>query len=112
MLYGSARKKEEKLITSCICLPLINSATSIYAAITIFSFLGYISQSLDIPIQEISDGGLDLAFIAYPGLLTMLTWPNFWSAVFFIMLITIGIDSIFGAQEFAMLYIYEMFPKL
>ena len=97
MLYGSARKQEEKLVSSCIWIPIINSATSIYAAITIFAFLGYISQSIGVPINEISDGGLDLAFIAYPGLLTMLTWPNFWSVVFFLMLITIGIDSIFGA---------------
>ena len=112
MLYGSARKPEEKLISSCIWLPLINSASSIYAALTIFSFLGYISHTLDIPLSEISDGGLDLAFIAYPGLLTMLSWSNFWSVLFFIMLITIGVDSIFGAYEFAMLYMYEMFPKL
>ena len=40
MLYGSARKENEKLISSCIWLPLINSATSIYAAVTIFSFWG------------------------------------------------------------------------
>ena len=67
---------------------------------------------MNMPISEISDGGLDLAFIAYPGLLTMLPWANFWSVCFFVMLITIGIDSIFGAYEFGMLYVYEMFPKI
>jgi SNF family Na+-dependent transporter len=112
MLYGSARKPNEKLITSCIVLPIINSASSIYAAITIFSFLGHVSQTLDIPLSEISDGGLDLAFIAYPGLLTMLPGANFWSVCFFIMLVTIGIDSIFGGYEFTLTYIYEMFPKI
>ena len=45
MLYGSARKRDEKLIKSCIWIPIINSATSIYAAVTIFCFIGYVSQS-------------------------------------------------------------------
>jgi solute carrier family 6 (neurotransmitter transporter, dopamine) member 3 len=112
MLYGSARQPEEPLVKSCIILPLINSASSIYAAITIFSFLGHISVTNNIPIEDISDGGLDLAFIAYPGLLSLLTWPNFWSFLFFLMLLTVGIDSIFGIQEFALVYTYEIIPNL
>lgn len=87
-------------------LPLINSATSIYAALCIFAFLGHISYTLEIPLSEISDGGLDLAFIAYPGLLTMLPWSNFWSVCFFIMLLSIGIDSIFGMYEFTIIYFH------
>lgn len=110
MLYGAARKPHEKLITSCIVLPIINSATSIYAALCIFTFLGHISYTLEIPLSEISDGGLDLAFIAYPGLLTMLPWSNFWSVCFFIMLMSIGIDSIFGMYEFTLVYFHEIIP--
>ena len=57
LFYASARKPDAKILKSSLWLPIINSATSIFAAVTIFSFLGYVSKELDIPIQDISDGG-------------------------------------------------------
>lgn len=112
MYYGTARKTTDKVINSSFWLPLINSATSLYAALVIFSFLGHISKTTGIPIGEISDGGLDLAFIAYPGLMTLLSWPNFWSVCFFLMLVSVGIDSIFGMFDFSLVYFADMFPAI
>ena len=57
LFYASAREPDAKIMKSSLWLPIINSATSIFAALTIFSFLGYVSKTLDIPIEDISDGG-------------------------------------------------------
>lgn len=100
LYYGTARKPSDKIVGVSYYIPLINSGTSLYAALTIFSFLGHVSKETGIPIEEISEGGLDLAFIAYPGLLSMLKGSNFWSIVFFIMLTTVGVDSVFGMFDF------------
>merc|ERR1712045_760503 len=55
--YSSCRKPDEKILKSSICLPLINSATSILAAMVLFSFLGHISETLGISIDDIQIEG-------------------------------------------------------
>jgi len=112
MFYGASRKPDEKIIKPSIAIPLINSGTSLYAALTIFSFLGYVSKQLGIPISEIPTGGEDLAFIAYPGLMTLLKGSNFWAIMFFCMLFTVGIDSVFSMFDFSICYVYDFFPTI
>jgi SNF family Na+-dependent transporter len=49
-----------------------------------------------LPVDKVSTSGLDLAFVAYPGMVNMLAGSNFWAIIFFMMLVTLGIDSVFG----------------
>jgi len=100
MYYGTARKQDDKLLTVSFMVPIINSATSLYAALTIFSFLGHVSIMKNIPIDELSKSGLDLLFVVFPALLGLLNGANFWSAVFFAMCVCLGIDSVFGLVDF------------
>jgi len=100
MYYGSARKANEKILKASFWIPMANSLTSIYAALTVFTFLGHISFKLNMSIDEISGQGMDLAFVAYPGLLNQLGWANFFSVIFFLMLVTLGVDSVFGNFDF------------
>ena len=54
MYYGTARGAHDKLLTVSYMVPILNSATSFYAALTIFTFLGHVSTMRDIPIAELS----------------------------------------------------------
>lgn len=110
MYYGTARKPDEKILTASFWIPIANSATSLYAALTVFTFLGHVSFKLGKPIDQITDGGMDLAFVAYPGLLAELGWANFFSILFFIMLVTLGVDSVFGNFDFYQTYVSDLFP--
>lgn len=112
LYYGSARQPTDKIITPSYYIPLINSGTSMYAALTIFSFLGHVSHKTGLPIEDISEGGLDLAFIAYPGLLSMFKGSNFWSVLFFLMLTTVGVDSVFAMYDFTIQYFEDFFPAI
>ena len=55
---------------------------------------------LDVPVSEVSTSGLDLAFVAYPGMLNLLAGSNFWAILFFFMLLTLGVDSVFAYFDF------------
>lgn len=64
-----------------------------------FSYLGHFSYLIGIPIEKLPLSGTDLAFVTYPSALCMLPYSNFWSVLFFVMLITLGIDSQVGKLE-------------
>jgi len=45
-------------------------------------------------VDSVVQSGPGLVFIAYPEALSMLPLPNLWCALFFIMLLLLGFDSI------------------
>mmetsp|Transcript_29075 Transcript_29075/g.43834 ORF Transcript_29075/g.43834 Transcript_29075/m.43834 type:complete len:226 (+) Transcript_29075:930-1607(+) len=76
---------------------------------SLFAFLGHVAHTENLEIKDLSTGGLDLAFIAYPGLMTTLSMSNFWSILFFLMLLLIGIDTVFGMFDFIIAYCWDFF---
>lgn len=112
MYYGSCRQKNDKLISIAFWIPLANSATSIYAALTIFSFIGHVSVSKDLPVEEVATSGPTLFFVAFPSLLGMLPGANFWAVIFFAMAVCLGIDSVFGFFDYYIKIAEDAFPQL
>ena len=112
MYYGTAREKNEKLLTVSYMVPIINSATSFYAALTIFTFLGHVSTMRDIPIDQLSQSGPDLLFVAFPALLGLLKGANFWAIIFFAMCVCLGVDSVFGFVDFYVQFFWDWFPSM
>ena len=97
---------------SSFWLPIINSCTSLLAATVLFAFLGHVSHTMGISIADLAISGIELPFVAYPAMLAMLPGSNLWAIVFFIMLITVGIDSIFATFDFMQAFLFSEFPVL
>ncbi|XP_033119143.1 sodium- and chloride-dependent neutral and basic amino acid transporter B(0+)-like [Anneissia japonica] len=82
-----------------VFVSLANCATSIFAGFAIFSVLGHVALEQNKPVPEVVDSGFGLAFIVYPEGLSLLPGSTFWAIIFFLMLITLGLDSQFVSIE-------------
>ncbi|KAM9467461.1 sodium- and chloride-dependent GABA transporter 2-like [Clarias gariepinus] len=109
---GSYNKYNNDCYKDCIALCALNSGTSIFAGFAVFSILGYMSHELSLPMEEIVRSGPGLAFIAYPKALSLLPGPQFWSVLFFMMVLFLGLDSQFVCVESLATALTDVFPEI
>ncbi|XP_040886067.1 sodium- and chloride-dependent betaine transporter-like [Toxotes jaculatrix] len=108
---GSYNKYNNNCYRDCLALCGLNSATSIFAGFTVFSVLGFMAHELDTTLENVVASGPGLAFIAYPKALSMLPGSSFWSVLFFLMILFLGLDSQFVCVESLATAITDLFPR-
>ncbi|XP_067852722.1 sodium- and chloride-dependent neutral and basic amino acid transporter B(0+)-like isoform X2 [Heptranchias perlo] len=108
---SSYNKFHNNCYRDTIIVCVVNCATSLFAGFAIFSILGHVAHVQDKPVSEVAQSGFGLAFIAYPEALAQLPWAPLWSILFFFMLITLGLDSLFAGLETVVTTLLDQFPK-
>ena len=93
-------------------MAFFNEATCLLAGILIFSILGFMSQSTGLSIDQVSDSGPGLAFIVYPNAINKLPFAPFWSVMFFLMLLFIGLDSQVSLISFFIIFVFKKKRKI
>jgi len=94
--YGSFVAKKADITNNAFITSFSNCATSFFAGFAVFSIVGFIMQTLAIPVEEVSASGLSLAFVTYPVAVSMMPAAGGISGfLFFICLWFLGIDSAF-----------------
>ncbi|XP_053506065.1 sodium- and chloride-dependent GABA transporter 2 isoform X2 [Ictalurus furcatus] len=109
---GSYNKYNNNCYKDCIALCALNSGTSIFAGFAVFSIMGYMAHELSLPMEDIVKSGPGLAFIAYPKALSLLPGPHFWSVLFFLMVLFLGLDSQFVCVESLATALTDVFPGI
>lgn len=74
-------------------MAVCNIGTSFFAGLVIFSIIGFLAHELDVEVEKVVDQGAGLAFIVYPEVVTRLPVAPVWAVLFFVMLLTLGLDS-------------------
>lgn len=78
----------------------------------IFSVIGFLAHELQVEVKNVVDQGAGLAFIVYPEVVARLPVSPLWSLLFFVMLLTLGLDSQFALMETVTTAILDRFPNL
>uniref|UniRef100_F6XTN6 Transporter n=1 Tax=Ciona intestinalis TaxID=7719 RepID=F6XTN6_CIOIN len=95
---------------------VVNCLTSFMAGFVVFSVLGYMAHLLNkTDIEEVttpdSPTGVGLLFVVYGQALTTFSGSVFFSIIFFLMIITLGLDSSFGGLEAVITGFSDEYPE-
>lgn len=100
--YASFLKKKSDLTNNAFIIALADAGTSFLAGFAVFSVVGYLAVSQGIGIDTLGSqiAGPNLTFITYPTAISLLPFAAaFFGMIFFIALLTFGIDSAFSMIE-------------
>lgn len=96
--YGSYLEADSNVAVDCTIIAIGDAAVSILSGIVMFSTMGGVGM-----LDNISESGIATAFIIYPQAIVNLTsvgWFNaLFGVIFYLMLVTLAIDSAFSIVE-------------
>ena len=114
--YASYMPPESDVTNSAFITSLGNCATSFLAGLAVFSVLGYLAFINGQPVQDVVAAGPNLVFRVYPIALAKMPMGAFGIALlsflFFMCLITLGIDSAFSIVEGVVAGFRDRFPGI
>ncbi|CAL1536856.1 unnamed protein product, partial [Lymnaea stagnalis] len=95
-----------------IVVAVINCSTSVFAGFVIFAVLGYMAHVTNQDIESVTSSGAGLVFVVYPEGLARMPLAPVWAVLFFVMLISLGMDSQFAMFETVISAIIDEFPTV
>ncbi|MCK4666390.1 sodium-dependent transporter [Candidatus Dependentiae bacterium] len=97
--YASFLPKKTDVANNAFIVGLVDALTAFLSGFAVFSALGFLSLKTGVAIDSIS-GGVGLAFVTFPTIIEQMPkLPVLAGLLFFIMLLTLGIDSAFSLVE-------------
>ena len=109
---SSYNKFQRNCHRDAVIIAIGNSVTSFFSGFVVFSILGYMANISDKQVKDVFAPGPGLAFIVYPEVVSRIPGSQFWSLLFFLMLITLALGSIFGAFETVITALSDQWPVL
>jgi len=102
--YASFLHAKSDLNNNAAIITLADFTTSFVAGLAVFATLGamaFVTRQAGMPVEveNVAKGGPSLAFVAFPYALAQLPYSAWFSFVFFMALVTLGIDSGFSITE-------------
>jgi len=67
--------------------------TAIFAGFVVFAYIGYLAHVTQQEVSQVVSSGSGLSFIVFPFAVTKLPFAPFWAVIFFLMMLTLGLDS-------------------
>ncbi|KAK3084720.1 hypothetical protein FSP39_017995 [Pinctada imbricata] len=112
LALSSYNKFNNNCYLDAIVVSIINCLTSFMAGFVVFSVLGYMAHKLGKLVENVATEGPGLVFLVYPEVISTLDGSVFWAIIFFLMLITLGLDSTFGGLEAVITAVCDAYPAV
>ncbi|GGC69113.1 sodium-dependent transporter [Hoyosella rhizosphaerae] len=97
--YASYLKIKTNLTGSGLVVAFSNSSFEILAGIGVFAALGYMAAIAQTGVDEVVSGGIGLAFIAFPQIISAMPGGSIFGAAFFTCLLFAGFTSLISIVQ-------------
>jgi NSS family neurotransmitter:Na+ symporter len=97
--YSSYVHRDTDMTGSGAVVGFANSGFELLAGIGVFAALGFMAQASGAPVSEVASGGIGLAFIAFPTIISEAPAGAFLGVLFFGSLVIAGITSLVSVIE-------------
>ncbi|MBC9225514.1 sodium-dependent transporter [Aeromicrobium sp. 636] len=107
--YASYVDRDTDMTGSGTVVGLANSSFELLAGIGVFAALGFMAQSQGVEVGEVVEGGVGLAFITFPTIISEATGGALIGVLFFASLVVAGITSLVSVLEVVVSAIRDKF---
>lgn len=97
--FASHNPRSQSVAHDTFIIALSNSLFSVISGIAVFSILGHLAHEQGVGVADVVAGGPGLVFVTLPTALALMPAAPFFAVLFFLMLLTLGIDSSFALAE-------------
>lgn len=112
IILASYNKFNNNILRDALILGIVNTSTSIFGGFIVFSFLGHASFKLNRNIEDIFDQGPGIIFISYIQGISQLPGSAVWACLFFLMVFTLSLDSVFVMAWSVYGALADVFPAM
>ena len=100
------------LCRDSIILSILSCFTSVFCGLVIFPYIGYLSVTTGLAVDKVilSDSGL--AFVVFTYAVSHLAGSPFWSILFFVVILVIGLDNMMASVETTICAVTDLLPSL
>lgn len=97
--YSSFMPRRSNLVRDALVIGIADSLTAIVAGFAVFGALGHLAHTQGVAVNAVVQRGPGLVFKVYPAIIGSLPAARLFGALFFLMLITLAVDSAFSLTE-------------
>ncbi|WP_087016083.1 sodium-dependent transporter [Thaumasiovibrio subtropicus] len=99
LAYSSYLPEKSDINNNAMMTVFINCGFSIMAGVMIFSILGYMAHQQGVPVTDVVESGVGLAFVTLPTAINLLPAPHILGPLFFFALTVAGLSSMISIIE-------------
>lgn len=97
--YSSYVDRKTDMTKSGLVVGFANSSFELLAGIGVFAALGFMAQATSVAVSDVVNGGIGLAFIAFPTIISQAPGGTLLGILFFLSLIIAGLTSLVSVLE-------------
>ncbi|XP_070177888.1 sodium-dependent proline transporter-like [Littorina saxatilis] len=99
-------------VLHAVILAVANASVSLMSGFVVFTSLGYVSQLMDIELDQLHAGGTTLVFVIYPVALTRQKYGQFLSCIYYLMIFCWALSTSIGTLQVFFGALYDLFPLI
>lgn len=110
--FASYNRFSNNILHDTLAVSFVNAVTSLLVGIFAFATIGNIATEQNTSVENVIADGPGLIFYVYPQMMAKMPAARIWTALFFFMLLCLGLNSQFAIVEVVVTSIQDGFPAM